>query len=142
MKKKLILLIISILFVVASLILFITSIEFYNDEGWKGMETDRDYLFIFISSIFILVMSILNYKNKTKYCKEIKYSGYTCLTLNVLYGFYGLIKVLSKGVEEIYAGEAFVINVENLIIYIIWFILSVIATIILYYINKKNSLAC
>jgi amino acid transporter len=142
MKKKLVLLVISILFVITSLVLFITSMEFYNEDGWKGIDTDRDYLFIFISSIFILVMGILNYKDRSKYNKEIKYTGYACLSLNVLYGLYGLIKVFSKGVEEIYAGNQFTINVEDLITYIVWFTLSIVATIILYYINKKNSLAC
>lgn len=141
MKKKLIILVLSIIFVVASLVLYLTSMEFYNEDGWKGIDVDRDYLFILISSIFILVMAILNFKNNTLYQKEIKYTGYICLSLNVLYGLYGVIKTLSKGVEEIYSGNPFTINLENLIIYIIWFVASTISLTTLYLIQKRRSLA-
>jgi amino acid transporter len=112
--------------------------ELYNEDGWKGMDVDRDYLFILISSIFILVMAILNYKNNTMYKKEIKFTGYVCLSLNILYGLYGVIKTISKGVEEIYSGNPFTINLENLITYIVWFILATAATTVLYFIKKKH----
>ena len=139
--KKLIMLIVSILFVIATLIFFISSIEIYNDgSGWKGLETDRDYLFLFISSIFILIISILNYINRTKYNKEIKQCGFICIGFNILYSLYGIIKVISKGIEEIYDGNAFVINVENLIIYIVWFVMATIAILIIHIINKRSSL--
>ena len=136
MKKKLILLILSCIFLLTTLILFFTSISFYDEEGWKGIDTDRDYLFLFISAIFLLVISILNYINKIIYNKEIKYTALACISLNVIYSFYGILKLLSKGVEEIYSGNKFVINFEDLIIYIIWFITSCVTLLILY-INKK-----
>lgn len=141
MKKKLVLLIISILFVITSLIFYITSMEVYNDDGWKGISVDRDYLIILLSSIVVLVMTILNFKDNIKFRKEIQTSGYFCLLINCIYGLYGIIKVLSKGVEEIYEGNSFTIDINTLIIYIVWFIASVITSSILIFIKKKRSLA-
>lgn len=138
MKKRIVLLVLSIIFLIISLTLFISNIEYYNEDGWKGLDTDRDYLILLITSIFVLVMSILNYKKV--YSKEVKYTGYACISLNVLYGFYGMIKVLSKGVGEIYSGNPFVINIDNMVMYSIWFVISLVAILILYNINKKRSL--
>ena len=141
MKKRLIPVVLSVIFFIVNLVFYVLSITTYNEDGWKGIDMDRDYLVLVISSIFVIVIAIMNYINSTKYKKEIKLTAYSCLILNIVYGFYGITKVLSKGVEEIYEGNKFSINIEDLILYSIWFGLTLVTTIILYTYNKKRSLA-
>ena len=139
MKKNIVLIIISTVLMILMLIEYILSYGSYNSDGYRGFYLDTDYLFLFLSSVAIFILTLCNFignKKGISYEKNIILTSIVISGFNGCYGLFTMLKIIAKEVSNIWTNEPINITYDQISLYLSWGLIAILFSI--YFILKYH----